>query len=1303
MTNDRQGQVVTFYSFKGGTGRTMALANIAWILASSGKRVLVVDWDLESPGLDRFFHPFIDPSMLASSGGVIKMIREYEWQSARGLTTEDWHKQFAQVQDKAFSLKWDHFPGEGSLDILTTGRQNLEYHENLGTLNWDDFYERLGGGLFFDALREDMKAHYDYTLIDSRTGFSDVAEICTIHLPDTLVSCFTFTDQGIEGSARVASSVQNQYGSRNIRILPVPMRVDPFEMAKVQAGHEFAMRRFGGLPAGLTEEARREYWSRVQVPYVPYFAYEETLAVFAPDTGPGSVLAAYERLAEYITGEPIVRPKLPEALRARTARRFDRVNKPPVSSVLLRAGAGDELWYEWIEQVLQSTGVQVYTDEPGRVPPAGETPQLLLILSEGRVAELGAQITDDARDSAMGIYVAPISLPALLPENAVSINGLREAEAIDEILKLVGRTDVVPPVVSARFPDEATKLFLGPVKNALFTGREIDLRRLRAELRKRGSGGTRSRPVVLHGMSGVGKTQIALEYTHRYGRAYDLVYWIGAADAGESATFIDQKLNELAPYLGVTPQTTITENVRVVLAALSRGQTPYQRWLLVFDNADDPERDKLFLPYDGGDVLITSNIAGWDAYAHRMSVDVFDRADSKAHLRKRVPWMTDADADRIAETLGDLPIAITNAGALIADTGRTVDEYLREMKLGDVDRTFTLTFERLKERSKAAFRLLQLLSVLAPYTLLDFIYSDPFARALVPYDPGVATRDTREELVQHLSRLALIKIDPKVVPVDQGTALGPLSNLIAETRENPMGGYIHMHSVISRVARQNMTDEELEATRREVHQILVASRPVQEVDDPSAWAGYKALWPHQEASGAIGSDDPAVRQLLIDRVRYIWIHGGFAQGDALAAAVTGDWEANLAQHTDQASIRALQTDILRLQFNHANILRSRGYYRQSFELSQHVVAEQTRLLGERHAHTLRSMGGLGGDLRALGRYAEALAQDERTHAAWLESGPENRVQTLSALNNLGVSNRLMGYFQKALEIDREVLTGRRRTLPENHPDTFRTRSNVGRGLREVGQYRQSIDELEKVTEAFTSRYGPESLGALQANANYGVSLRTGGRADEAEAMLTKVYRQLSDTMGAKNPETLACQLSRALALLALDRVDEAREDLTTVRDAYAAVLEPTHPLTLSCENNLAAIACIAGEFATAKQIAATTTAAFTKVLRDDHPYTLAAKMNLAIAVAEEGDFTTALAHLQDVSTGLVRTLGQQHPDTLRCEANLALVRIKSGGDAEANPATIQRRLAAAFGSSHPAVAAFRERQYLHRTIDPHPF
>jgi len=218
----------------------MALANVAWILASAGKRVLVADWDLEAPGLHRFFSPFVKVDDVAQARGVIDLVREYEDQVRRETDRSDcWVEQLAQVADYAFPIDWK-FDGGGSLYVLSAGRQNGAYASTLGSLDWDTFYDRLGGGIFLDALRDDMRRNYDYTLIDSRTGFSDVADICTQHLPDVLVDCFTLSDQGIDGAARVARAVatlsKKDGPKRKIRILPVAMRVDQGEKEKADAG-----------------------------------------------------------------------------------------------------------------------------------------------------------------------------------------------------------------------------------------------------------------------------------------------------------------------------------------------------------------------------------------------------------------------------------------------------------------------------------------------------------------------------------------------------------------------------------------------------------------------------------------------------------------------------------------------------------------------------------------------------------------------------------------------------------------------------------------------------------------------------------------------------------------------------------------------------------------------------------------------------------------------------------------------------------------------------------------------------------
>src|SRR5262249_34572821 len=145
------------------------------------------------PGLHRFFHPFLPEAEVRVASGVIDLIRMYAQAADRnaGKGSSELIEQLAKVQPHALQVKWEHFPEGGSLEFLSAGYQNLDYSATLQGLDWDNFYERLGGGRFLDAVRADMKQNYDYVLIDSRTGLSDIAGVCTIQMPDVLVDCFT--------------------------------------------------------------------------------------------------------------------------------------------------------------------------------------------------------------------------------------------------------------------------------------------------------------------------------------------------------------------------------------------------------------------------------------------------------------------------------------------------------------------------------------------------------------------------------------------------------------------------------------------------------------------------------------------------------------------------------------------------------------------------------------------------------------------------------------------------------------------------------------------------------------------------------------------------------------------------------------------------------------------------------------------------------------------------------------------------------------------------------------------------------
>jgi tetratricopeptide (TPR) repeat protein/cellulose biosynthesis protein BcsQ len=321
------GRIITFYSYKGGTGRTMALANVGWIIASRGWRVLLVDWDLEAPGLHRYLHPFLVDKELERTEGLIDCIIEYTTETVTrrddaGPDNAKWAERYANILRYVTTLKGT-FKDPGRLDLLGAGRQDAAYSTKVNTFDWKSFYERHGGGAFLDLVKERMRVEYDYVLIDSRTGVSDTSGICTLHMPDDLVVCFTLNNQSIVGASRVALAAIEQRGAAGLRVFPVPTRVEQGEKEKLDTRLRYARRRFGLLPSDLDPGRREQYWGDVEFLYVPYYAYEEMLAPFGDEPSrTSSLLASAERLAAYLTGVPTKLVPPDEAERHRVLRMY---------------------------------------------------------------------------------------------------------------------------------------------------------------------------------------------------------------------------------------------------------------------------------------------------------------------------------------------------------------------------------------------------------------------------------------------------------------------------------------------------------------------------------------------------------------------------------------------------------------------------------------------------------------------------------------------------------------------------------------------------------------------------------------------------------------------------------------------------------------------------------------------------------------------------------------------------------------------------------------------------------------------
>jgi MinD-like ATPase involved in chromosome partitioning or flagellar assembly len=287
--------IVTFYSYKGGVGRTMALANVAVLLARQGLRVLAVDWDLEAPGLDRYFTGEQLPLPRRDGSGLLDLIADA---TAGKAAPEDWRRYAATVRTNP-----------GTLSLLTSGQQDEQYSARVLSLDWPYFFGNVRGGDFIEALRDDWRAAFDVTLIDSRTGITDSGGICTIQLPDVLVPVFTANEQSLIGTRDVIQRAQTArqrlaFDRTPFLVFPLPSRFDG--RTEVEESQKWLVRFADDLaafyadwvPAGISV---REVIERTKLPYVAYFSFGEKLPVVTHSTtDPESLGFAYSIAAALI-------------------------------------------------------------------------------------------------------------------------------------------------------------------------------------------------------------------------------------------------------------------------------------------------------------------------------------------------------------------------------------------------------------------------------------------------------------------------------------------------------------------------------------------------------------------------------------------------------------------------------------------------------------------------------------------------------------------------------------------------------------------------------------------------------------------------------------------------------------------------------------------------------------------------------------------------------------------------------------------------------------------------------------------
>lgn len=818
-----------------------------------------------------------------------------------------------------------------------------------------------------------------------------------------------------------------------------------------------------------------------------------------------------------------------------------------------------------------------------------------------------------------------------------------------------------------------------PPRNKNFTGREELLTRLRAGM----SGQvTAVVPHALHGLGGVGKTQMAVEYAHRYRSDYDLVWWIPA----DQSALVRPTLAQLAPHLGLPSAATlgIEEAAGAVLDALRRGE-PYDRWLLIFDNADQPEDLQDFLPQGDGHVLITSRNNRWEGVVDTVAVNVFTREESVEFLNKRVPRaMTPKDADRLADELGDLPLALEQAGALQSETGMPVTEYLRllaectaqllaEGKPTEYPVPMTaawrLSVNSLAEKVPEAVELLRCCAFFGPEPIPREVFSRP--------TPGLG--ETLDVLLRNPIRLA--------------RAFGELGRY-ALAKIDPESRTIQVHRLIQALLRDELPPVDQARVRTEVHLLLVAAAP-REVESPGGWERYSDLLGHIRPSGVGESHDPAVREFALDIVRYLYLSGDYGTARNLVEEFLDRWMADSGGENP---------DILTGRWHFGNILRALGEFGAAYEVDQVGWERTQELVGPNHQRTLQFRNSLGADLRARGDFEGARSHDIESLAQHREQFGDDNVETLRVMNNLALDHGLVSDYRKARDAHETAYLGFQNMGEKFAVNILNALSGLARAVRLCGDYAEACDLGGEAYGYGLNQLTAEHPHTLRAGKDLSIALRRQGEMEEALELALEVHGRLVRLQGLDQPDTLAAAMCLANVQRSMGDKESALKLAEDTVNRYPKVYGGEHPYNHGCLGNLALLRRVFGDVQAARKLNEKALAGLETDLGRDHHYALTVATNLASDLAALGELESACRLGRGTLRRLRATLGAAHPLTLSSAANLSVDLEEAGEHEEA--AKLHKETMDAYartlGMEHPDAVVAAERRHLDCDFDPPP-